>query len=120
MLLEPLTSRLPFVVPEAPLGTYAQMTQLGPLVGIVAFALTAVGSALAFRRPGIGGLVLVLVGLYGLLETAFKRDPTLPPSSLAFGVVLNLLVLVVGALVLSSRRSIRPPSATASVGVHSA
>jgi hypothetical protein len=53
----------------------------------------------------------VLVGLYGLLEAAFKQDPTLPPSSLAFGLVLNLLVLVVGALVLASRRSMRPPSA---------
>lgn len=113
MLLELLTFSLPFVVPEAPLGTYAQMTQLGLLVGIVSFALTAVGSALAFRRPGIGGLVLVLVGLYGLLEAALKQDATLPPSNLAFGVQLNLLVLAVGALVLASRPSMRRHSATA-------
>jgi prolipoprotein diacylglyceryltransferase len=90
------------------------MTQLGLLVGIVSFALTAVGSVLAFRRPGTtGGLLLVLVGLYRLLEPAFKQDPTLPASSLAFGLVLNLLVLVVGALVLAGRRSMGPPSATA-------
>ena len=102
MLLELLTASLPFVVAEAPLGTYAQMTQLGLLVGVVSFALTAVGSVLAFRRPGPGGLVLVLVGLYGLLEAALKRDPTLPPASLVIGVELNFLVLVVGALVLAS------------------
>ncbi|HEX8966841.1 MAG TPA: hypothetical protein VF937_03110 [Chloroflexota bacterium] len=117
MLLELLMFDLPFVVPEAPLGTYAQMTQLGLLVGIVSFALTAVGSALAFRRPGTGGLVLVLVGLYGLLEAALKQDPTLPASSLAFGMLLNLLVLVVGALVLASRPSMRRPSTTAR-GMH--
>ena len=52
------------------------MTQLGLLLAIVSLALTAVGSVLAFRRPGIGGLVLVLVGLYGLLEAALKQDPT--------------------------------------------
>ena len=113
MLLELLTFSLPFVVPGAPLGTYAQMTQLGLFVGIVSFALTAVGSVLAFRRPAIGGLVLVLVGSFGLLEATFKQDPTLPPSSLAFGVLLNLLVLVVGVLVLASRTSIRRPSLTA-------
>jgi hypothetical protein len=111
MLLELLTFSLPFVVPDAPLGTYAQMTQLGLLVGIASFVLTVAGSALAFPRPGIGGTVLVLVGLVGLLGAAFKQDPTLPPSSLAFGVLLNLLVLVVGALVLASWTSMRRSSA---------
>jgi hypothetical protein len=105
MLLEFLTFSLPFILPESPLGTYAQMTQLGLLLGIVSFALTAVGSVLTFRRPGIGGLVLVLVGLYGLLEAALKQEPTLPPSSFVFGVLLNLLVFVVGVLVLASRPS---------------
>ena len=105
-VLELWTSSLPFVLPDAPLGTYAHMTQLGLLVIIAQFSLMAVGAALAFRRPGFGGLLLVLSGVSGLLGEARKRlqDPTLPPDSFIFGVLLVVLVLAVGALVLATWR----------------
>lgn len=104
MVLELSTSSLPFVLPEAALGTYAQMTQLGLLVSIAHFGLMALGAALAFRRPALGGLLLVISGLYGLLDEARMRvqDPTLPLPNLIFGLLLVLLVLAVGTLVLAS------------------
>ncbi len=115
MAIELVTVPLPFVVPDAPLGTYAQMTQLGLLLGIVQFSLTALGAALAFRRPGLGGLLLVLVGSLSLLDEARMgaQDPTLPPASLAFGVLLVVLDLAVGALLLGTWRAGRRPSPTA-------
>ncbi len=115
MLLEMWTSPLPFVLPDAPLGTYAQMTQLGLLVGSVQFALVGVGAGLAFRRPGLGGLVLVLAGGFSLLDETRRRvqDPTLPVASSTFGIVaVSMVVLVAGALVLAAwRAEHRSPSA---------
>jgi hypothetical protein len=112
MILELLTTDLPLVVPQAPLGTYAQMTQLGLLLGALTFALTAVGSALSFRTPRVGGWLLVLAGSLGLLDEARKRmqDPSLPEPSFIFGVVLLILVLAVGALALAIGRSEHTPS----------
>ena len=105
------SSDLPLVLPDAPLGTYAQMTQLGLLVGITTFGLTTLGAALAYRWPGLGGRLLVAVGLLDLVEAArtWLQDPTLPQGSLAVGVVLAILVLVTGTLVLAARRSERRP-----------
>ena len=50
MILEVWTSRLAFVRPEAPLGTYGDMTQLGLLVGAFHLGLVALGAA-----PGRNG-----------------------------------------------------------------
>jgi hypothetical protein len=52
MILELWMSRLPLVRPDAPLGTYAAMTQLGLLVGALHLGLVAVRSGLAFHWPG--------------------------------------------------------------------
>jgi hypothetical protein len=116
MAWELWTFRFPVVLPDAPLGTYARPTVLGLLMGAFSFGLMAAGAALAFRRPALGGLVLVLSGFYGLLDEMRWRlqDPTLPPDSFTFGVVaVALPVLAAGALVLASWRSERRPSSTA-------
>jgi hypothetical protein len=107
MALELWTARLPLTLPDAPLGTYARMTQLGLLLGIAQFGLTAVGAALAFRRPGLGGLILALVGFLNLLEAARTRlqDPTLPQDSFVVGMAFAILVLAVGALALATWRA---------------
>jgi hypothetical protein len=106
MLLESWMSPLPFVRPEAPLGTYADMTRLGLLVGAFTFGLVALGSALAFRRPGLGGLILVVAGVWGVLDSlrTLVQDPTLPMGSFVVGLLINLLLLAVGALLLGTRR----------------
>ena len=107
MVLELWTATLPFVLGDAPLGTYARMTQLGLLLSVFTWALIAIGSAFAFRRPGVGGTLLVVVSLVGLLDELRKglQDPTLPLPSLTFGVLLMLLVLVAGVLVLATRHA---------------
>jgi hypothetical protein len=106
MLLEAWTFPLPVVLPDAVLGTYARPTQLGLLVGAFAFGVVAVGAALAFRRPGLGGLLLLAAGLWDLLDGQRQRlqDPTLPPGSATFGLVaVALPILAVGALLLATR-----------------
>jgi hypothetical protein len=114
MLLELTTSRLPLVLADAPLVTYAQMTQLGLLQGVLTFGLIALGAALAFRRPRLGGLLLLLTALLGLLEEGRRglHDPTLPLPNLIFGVLLLLLALAAGALVLGAWRAERRPPRT--------
>jgi hypothetical protein len=107
MILELLTFPLPLFRPEAPLGTYADMTQLGLLVGALHLGLVAVGSAVAFRWPAPGGLLLALAGVYGVLDSfrTLAQDSTLPFDSFIFGLLLTLLVVAVGALQLSTWRA---------------
>jgi hypothetical protein len=107
MILELWMFPLPLVRPEAPLGTYADMTQLGLLVGALHLGIVALGSALAFRWPRPGGLLLVLAGVYGVLDSfrTLVQDSTLPFDSFVFGLLLTLLVLAVGALLLSTWRA---------------
>lgn len=104
MGLELWTSNLPFVVPDAPLGTYAQMTQLGLLLDVFTWGLIALGSALAFRRPGLGGLFLVITGLLAVLDQLRDglQDPSLPRANFVFGLELVIFVPVAGALVLAT------------------
>jgi hypothetical protein len=107
MILELWMFPLPLVRPEAPLGTYADMTQLGLLVGALHLGLVAVGSALAFRRPRPGGALLLLAGVYGVLDSlrTLVQDSTLPLGSFIVGLLLMLLILAVGALSLSTWRA---------------
>jgi hypothetical protein len=107
MVLELWISPLPLVRPEAPLGTYAEMTQLGLLVGALHLGLVAVGSALAFRRPRLGGLLLVMVGVYGVLDSlrTLVQDPTLPLGSFIVGLLLMLFIVAVGVVLLSTCRA---------------
>ena len=108
MAWEMWTFRFPVALPDAPLGTYAQPTMLGLLEGLASFGLIAVGAALAFRRPGLGGLLLVLSGLLSLLDTTRMRllDPTFPPGGFTTSLVAVVLpVLAAGALLLATRRA---------------
>ncbi len=95
MAIELWTAPLPFVEPDAPLGTYARMTNLGLLLAIAQVGLVMSGAALAFRRSALGSRLLVLAGSLGLLDEARRaaHDPSLPPSSLAVGVLLGGLLL---------------------------
>ena len=104
MGLELWTSNLPFVVPDAPLGTYAQMTQLGLLLDVLTWGLIALGSVLAFRRPGLGGLFLVITGCLAVLDQIRDglQDLSLPRANFIFGLELVIFVPVVGALVLAT------------------
>lgn len=104
MGLELWTSNLPFVVPDAPLGTYAQMTQLGLVLDVFTWGLIAIASVLAFRRPGPGGLFLVITGFLAVLDQVRDglQDPSLPRANFVFGLELVIFVPVVGALVLAT------------------
>ena len=105
MAWELWTFRFPVVLPDAPLGTYAQPTVLGLVEGIAGFGLVAVGAALGFRRPGLGGLLLVISGLISLLDATRMSllDPTFPPGGYTTAVVTVMLpVLAAGALLLAS------------------
>ena len=115
MILELATYPLPFARPDAPLGTYADMTQLGLLVGAATLGLAALGSALAFRWRGPGGLLLVAVGICGVLDSlrSLFQDPTLPTDSFVFGLQLNVFILAVGTVVLGLQRAERAGASNA-------
>ena len=104
MGLELWNSNLPFVVPDAPLGTYAQMTQLGLMLDMFTWGLIAIGSVLAFRRPRVGGLFLVITGFLAVLDQVRDgvQDSSLPRANFIFGLELAIFVPVVGALVLAT------------------
>jgi hypothetical protein len=65
--------------------------------------LVVVAAILAFRRPGLGGLLFVVYGLQTLLSATRSRlqDPTFPPGNLTMAIVaVALPTLAVGALLL--------------------
>jgi hypothetical protein len=55
----------------------------------------------------VGGLLLILAGVYGVLDSlrTLVQDSTLPLGSFIVGLLLMLLILAVGALVLSTGRA---------------
>lgn len=103
------TLRPPLVLPDAPFGTYAQPTvlRLLPLHELLALG----GGILAFRHPGLAGLLLVAIGVLGLATFPLiggSQDPTAPPGTAAAALVEGVLPwLSVGALLLATRRAER-------------
>jgi hypothetical protein len=104
MLWEICTLRPPLVLPEAPFGTYTQPTVLRLLPLPAPFVL--LGGVLAFRRPGLGGLVFALLGVWGLLNALNVlgvQDLTSPPGASHTILVFDVLpALAAGALLLAT------------------
>lgn len=73
-----------------------------------------VGSAVAFRRPGLGGLVLAIDGLYGVLDSlrSLAQDPSLPVASFVVGLQLTLFILAGAALLLGTWHAAHRSTAT--------
>jgi hypothetical protein len=112
---EAWTFRYPLVLPGAPAGTYAQPT-LVMMLGVLANGLLlAAAGLLAFRRPGVAGLLFVAAGgqvLWSVLRSR-AQDPTFPPGNVGAAIVAAALpALVAGALLLATwwagRRHGRP------------
>ncbi|HEX8966834.1 MAG TPA: hypothetical protein VF937_03075 [Chloroflexota bacterium] len=113
------TLRPPLALPDAPFGTYLQPTllRLLPLEPL----LLVVGGVLAFRRPGPGGLLFVVLGVWDLLNVLNVfgiQDAASPPGTANVILVGSALpTLATGALLLSTwwaerRRHQRQISAT--------
>ena len=104
-VLEAWTFRYPLVLPGAPAGTYAQPT-LVMLLGVLANGLlVAVAGVLAFRRPGVAGLLFVAAGGQTLASVLRSRaqDPTFPPGNICGAIVaVALPSLALGALLLAT------------------
>jgi hypothetical protein len=102
---EAWTFRYPLVLPNAPAGTYAQPTLVMLLGVLVLGLLLAVAGVLAFRRPGVAGLLFVAAGGQVLVSVLRSRvvDPTFPSGNVGGAVVaVALPSLALGALLLAT------------------
>lgn len=95
--------RYPLTIPGAPFGTYAQPTTL-EMAGLVLESLAVAAAALlAFRRPGLAGLLFVAWGLLAPLAYALAADPTRPPGNgTEMMLTVALPALAVGAVLLAT------------------
>jgi hypothetical protein len=120
---EQWTFGYPLTLPGQPSGTYAQPT-LVMMVGVAVSSLVVVAAGLlAFRRPGLAGLLFAIAGLWTLLSVTRSRleDPTFPPGNFTGAVVAVVLPsLVLAALLIATwraehraQRVSRPSSLTA-------
>lgn len=103
LALELWTLRPPLVLPDAPFGTYAQPTvlRLLPLQTLLVLG----GGLLAFRRPGLAGLLVLASGVIGLVTLpwiGWSQDPTAPPGTAAAALEGALPWLSLGALLLAT------------------
>ncbi len=100
----------PFVLDEAPFGTYAQPTQLSLLTFGAAEALFLVGAALTFRWEAAAARILLLAGgvqIVGLIPRLL--DSTFPRMNIVQALVLAVLPpLIIGGLLLVSNRLPQP------------
>jgi hypothetical protein len=102
---EAWTFRYPLVLPDAPAGTYAQPTLVMLLGVLVTGLLLAVAGVLAFRRPGLAGLLFVAAGAQVVVSVLRSRvvDPTFPPGNVGGAIVAAALpALAIGALLLAT------------------
>jgi hypothetical protein len=102
---EAWTFRYPPVLPGAPAGTYAQPTLVTLLGVLVTGLLLAAGGGLAFRWPGVAGLLFAAAGGQIVLSVLRSRaqDPTFPPGNVGGALVAAALPsLAVGALLLAT------------------
>jgi hypothetical protein len=102
---EAWTFRYPLVLPGAPAGTYAQPTLVMLLGVLVNGLLLAAAGVLAFRRPGVAGLIFLAAGGQVVLSVLRSRaeDPTFPPGNVSGAIVAAALpALALGALLLAA------------------
>jgi hypothetical protein len=103
---EAWTFRYPLVLPNAPAGTYAQPTLVMLLGVLVLGLLLTVAGVLAFRRPGVAGLLFVAAGGQIVLSVLRSRvvDPTFPSGNVVGGAVVAVALpsLALGALLLAT------------------
>jgi hypothetical protein len=110
---------LPFVLPGAPFGSYAQNTQLGILALAGGFALLLAGAILAFRWQRIAARTLIAGGAVHLFLLRIQQlDPTRPHDH---GLIVMTIVFAVAPFALASlllvvsRRKVVGPAASGSV-----
>jgi hypothetical protein len=105
---EQWTFRYPVTLPGQPSGTYAEPT-LVMMVGVAVSSLVAIAAGLvAFRRPGLAGLLFTISGFWTLLSVTRSRlyDPTFPPGNFSGAVVAVVLpTLVLAALLVATWRA---------------
>jgi hypothetical protein len=94
-------SSLPFVVPGAPFGTYAQSTQVGIFTLGSAFALAFVGAVLAFRWESLAAKLLIAGAAVQIFLCAVSSRDTTRPDGLK-GVLMSLLIFALPPLVTAS------------------
>ncbi|MHB1413681.1 MAG: DUF7670 domain-containing protein [Chloroflexota bacterium] len=99
-------SPMPFVLDGAPLGTYAQPTQLMLLTYIAANVLFLVGAVLVFPWEATAARVLLAAGVIQILLLAKQfLDSTFPRGNLVIAMVIAVLPpLVIGGLLLAINR----------------
>ena len=112
--------RMPFIVPGAPFGTYAQNTQLFILTLGAGFGLLFVGAILAFRWQRLAAETLIAGGAIHLfLWILMLLDTTRPHDS---GPIVWLILFVLAPfalaclLLISSGRGPVRPAASGSAG----